>query len=307
MSRNYGLGHRNMNKAGALALERARVAKEISFETEHRYGQSWSQFTSWAKEQGINRMEHITAALVTQYGQGLADLVRAETTAASTAQNRVSAVNRVMHMATRGQWKTVSPTQACGIAERSHVRQDKPQTLDRGTYEARLQAAKGKVGERAIAVCELARELGLRSKEASLLDARTALKQAHKTGTVSVSDGTKGGRYRQVPIKADAQRAALERAAAAQGTASAVMPGECKWKSWRSGELRLAREAMGGLHELRAAYACERYETLTGYKAPCAGGQILDKAADKDARQKISAELGHGRIEVVNAYVGGQR
>lgn len=307
MSRNYGLGHRSMNKAGALALERARVAKEISFETEHRYAQSWSQFTGWAKEQGINRMEHITAALVTQYGQGLADLVRAETTAASTAQNRVSAVNRVMHMATRGQWKTVSPTQACGIAERSHVRQDKPQTLDRGTYEARLQAAKGKVGERAVAVCELARELGLRSKEASLLDARTALKQAHKTGTVSVSDGTKGGRYRQVPIKTDAQRAALERAAAAQGTASAVMPRECNWKSWRSGELRLAREAIGGLHELRAAYACERYETLTGYKAPCAGGQIIDKAADKDARQKISAELGHGRIEVVNAYVGGQR
>lgn len=307
MSRNYGLGHRNMNKAGALALERARVAKEISYETEHRYAQSWSQFTSWAKEQGINRMEHITATLVTQYGRGLADQVRAESTAASTAQNRVSAVNRVMHMATNGQWKPISPTRACGISERNHVRHDKPQALDRGAYEAQLQAVRGKVGERAFAVCELARELGLRSKEASLFDARTALKQAHKTGSVSVSDGTKGGRYRQVPITTEAQRAALERAAKAQGAASAVMPAESNWKSWRSGELRLAREAIGGLHELRAAYACERYEALTGHEAPCAGGQIHDKAADKAARQKISAELGHGRIEVVNAYVGGQR
>lgn len=296
-----------MNKAGVLALERARVSKEISFETQKRYGQSWSQFVRWAKEQGINRMEHITAALVTQYGQGLADLVDAEITAASTAQNLVLAVNRVMHMATRGQWKSVSATRACGIAERCHVRQETPQTLDRGTYEALLEAAKGKVGDRAIAVCELARELGLRSKEASLIDAQAALREARETGVVSVLDGTKGGRYRQVPIKTSAQRVALERASAAQGRARAVMPPECTWKSWRSGELRQAREAMGGLHELRAAYACERYETETGHKAPCAGGQILDKTADKEARENISAALGHGRIEVVNAYVGRQR
>lgn len=306
MSRNYGLGHRDMNKAGALALERARVGKTISFETEKKYAQSWSQFVRWAKEQGINRMEHITAAHVTQYGRGLADRVAADITAASTAQNLVLAVNRVMHMATRGHWKSVSSTGTSGIAERCNVRQDTPQALDRSTYETLLEAAKGKVGERAIAVCELARELGLRSKEASLMDAQGALKQAREKGAVSVLDGTKGGRYRQVPITTDAQRAALERAATAQGTARAVMPAECTWKSWRGGELRQAREAMGGLHELRAAYACERYAALTGHRAPCAGGQILDKKADKEARKAISAELGHGRIEVVNAYVGGQ-
>lgn len=307
MSRNYGLGHRDMNKAGAIALERARANKEISFATEARYTQSWSKFTGWVKEQGINRMENITKSLLTQYGQNLAKQVHEGSTAASTAQNSVSAVNRVMHMATKGQWKSVSPTRACDIPERCHVRQGKPEALDRGIYEKRLEAAKDIVGARAISVCELARELGLRSKEASFIDARTALKQAKENGFVSVSDGTKGGRYREVPIKTDAQREALERAAIAQGTARAVMPREQNWKSWSAGELREVREAIGGLHELRAAYACERYKTETGHNAPCAGGKILDKTADKEARAKISQELGHGRIEVVNAYVGGQR
>lgn len=302
MSRNYGLGHRDMNKAGALALERARQDKAISYATKEKYAQSWSQFASWAKDQGINRMEQISASLVMQYGRDLADHK-----APSTAQNLVSAVNRVMDMASRGQWKPISPTKDCGIPERSRLREDTPQTLERQTYETRLAQASALVGERAIAVCELARELGLRAKEASLLNANQALKQAQEKGFVSVLDGTKGGRYREVPITSEAQRTALSRAAAAQGDARAVMPAECNWKQWREGELREVREAMGGLHELRAAYACERYEALTGHPPPCASGQIQDKDADRNARLQISAELGHGRIDVVSEYVGGGR
>lgn len=306
MSRNYGLGHRDMSRAGALALERAREDRAISYATEDKYCESWSQFAGWAKGEGINRMEHVTPEAVARYGRDLASRVSAGEMAAATAQNRVSAVNRVMQMAS-GQWQSISPTKDCGIDQRSHVREGAPAALDRAVYESRLDEARGTLSDRAVSVCELSRELGLRSKEASLLDARTALKEANERGAVSVSDGTKGGREREVPITSPGQLAALERAAAAQGDARAVIPADQNWKVWREGELRQAREAMGGLHELRAAYACERYEALSGHAAPCAGGQIHDRPTDQEARLQISAELGHGRIDVVSEYVGGRK
>ncbi|MNJ70312.1 hypothetical protein D3C77_667610 [compost metagenome] len=63
-----------------------------------------------------------------------------------------------------------------------------------------------------------------------------------------------------------------------------------------------------GFHELRAAYACERYEQITQHPAPINGGQCckVDKTLDRKARRQISYELGHSRIDVVAAYIGGQ-
>ena len=63
-----------------------------------------------------------------------------------------------------------------------------------------------------------------------------------------------------------------------------------------------------GFHELRAAYACERYEQITQHRAPINGGQCcqVDRNLDREARTQISHELGHGRIDVVAAYIGGR-
>ena len=63
-----------------------------------------------------------------------------------------------------------------------------------------------------------------------------------------------------------------------------------------------------GFHELRAAYACERYEQITQHPAPINGGQgcQVDGKLDHEARRQISYELGHGRIDVVAAYIGGR-
>lgn len=64
-----------------------------------------------------------------------------------------------------------------------------------------------------------------------------------------------------------------------------------------------------GFHELRAAYACERYEQITHHRAPINGGQfcLVDRNLDRGPRSQISYELGRGRIEVIAAYVGGRR
>lgn len=64
-----------------------------------------------------------------------------------------------------------------------------------------------------------------------------------------------------------------------------------------------------GFHELRAAYACERYEQVTQHRAPISGGLCCqhNRSLDREARRQISYELGHGRTDVVAAYVGGRR
>lgn len=63
-----------------------------------------------------------------------------------------------------------------------------------------------------------------------------------------------------------------------------------------------------GFHELRAAYACERYEQITQHHAPINGGRCysIDRRLDREARMQTSQELGHGRIEVVATYLGGR-
>ena len=312
MSRNFGLGQRDMAKAGQVALENSAKSGAVSFSTAATNGERWNSFTAWAKENDVKKMENVTQELVREYGRDLAEKVIAGDLAAATAQNYLSAVNSVMTIATKGEWQSVSPTKACGIEQRSAVRQDAPGALDRAAYGRAVEAVRDQVGERAGAAVELCRELGLRSKEASLLDARGALAEASARGTVTITEGSKGGREREVPITNQGQREALDRAAQAQGDARAVMPPDQNWKTWREGELRDARELVqehtgGGLHDLRAAHACERYEQLTGHAAPCAGGEIADKARDEAARLAVAEELGHGRAEVVAEYVGGRR
>lgn len=311
MSRNFGLGSRDMGKAGQYALNNAAKMGGVSFSTAATNGERWQQFAQWARDQGIKKMEDVTADAVTQYGRELAARVESGALSAATAQNYVSAVNGVMQIATQGDWKSVSPTKSCEIDTRCRVREDQPGALDRSAYARAVEAVREQVGERAAAVVELARELGLRSKEASLLDAKGALAEARERGAVTISDGTKGGREREVPAISAQQLAALERAAQAQGDARAVMPPGENWQQWREGALRDARELVqqhtsGGLHDLRAAYACERYEALTGHAAPCAGGEIADRDLDHVARLAVAEELGHGRIDVTTEYLGGR-
>jgi len=63
------------------------------------------------------------------------------------------------------------------------------------------------------------------------------------------------------------------------------------------------------MHGLRHRYAQTRYEALTGWKSPAAGGpstQSLTPALsiqDATARQTISRELGHERPQITKIYL----
>ena len=312
MPNNYGLGSREMGKAGTFAANAAARAGDLSYSSAATLGERWQQFTRWARaEQGIKWMEQVDRQAVEAYGRGLAERVEAGALSPAYAQNLVSAVNTVMDLATCGQWDSVAPTRACGIPERSSVRDTAPTGYDRAEYNRAIDAMRSNGLDRQAAIAGLARDLGLRSKEACLLNARTAFAEASKMGQVTISDGTKGGRTREVPIATAGAMEALRTATALQGAGRNLIPAGATWREWREGGLRDGREALqalgiAGYHDLRAAYACERYEAITGHPAPVLGGVIIDRDKDREAREQISAELGHGRIEVVSEYIGGR-
>ena len=343
MTRNYQLGSRCMYQAGKFALKNAANKKFISFQTAADIAARWRLFCQFAADAGVRQMEFVTEDLVLQYGIMLAkkarDPLQAKTKndgllAISTAQNRVSAVNTVMTYATSGEWRSVSPTaksscdtnkeanistiptcaklrsvstqtkRGCGIKKRSNIRITPPSGLDR----QQLQECMSGFDMNQTALVMLTRDLGLRSKEASLLDSEIALDQALRNSYVDIVKGTKGGRPRRINITSSQQIESLQYAVNAQGDRRNLITDNTSWKNWREGALREIREALQAedvrkVHDLRAAYACDRYKMLTGYDAPILGGKA-PKALDRRARLIIAEELGHGRIDVTNSYLG---
>ncbi|TGU67781.1 integrase, partial [Mesorhizobium sp. M1C.F.Ca.ET.144.01.1.1] len=75
-------------------------------------------------------------------------------------------------------------------------------------------------------------------------------------------------------------------------------------------EYQTLKAGLRNTHGLRHAYAQQRYRTLTGRACPLADGKRWaemssnERAADRAARHKISAELGHGRLKITDTYLG---
>ena len=309
-SRNYGLGSRDMAWAGDIALKNL---SGLSFSGIATLSERWGEFCKWAKNEGIKKMETVTRDTIISYGSVLAEKVKLGELSAATAQNYVSAVNRVMELARGDREVSVSPTKDCGIPKRSGIA-----TESKAIGEAAHQGIKEGVSERVAALLDLQREFGLRFKESALLDARGALHEAKTLGQVQIVDGTKGGRGRTVPItQPERQIAALVRAAILQGGQSMIPPSQRY--------IDFARECyreFSNYHGERHSYAQQRYETLVGAPCPVAAGVAhgaahhkflagrlgIDKASardlDRQVRLQIAEELGHGRIEITNKYLG---
>lgn len=312
MSRNFGLGSRDIKKAGAFALQNAAREGTISFSTAATNEARWHSFTTWALKKNVKKMELITTDLVKEYGLELAEKIHFGDLSIATAHVYISCVNSVMLLATKGKWNRISATKDCNIPNRCFMRQNAPGSLNRSAYSCAATAVYFIIGARAGATIELMRELGLRSKEASLLDSRRALKQAEMTGNVTIIYGTKGGREREIPINRCEQLAVLKIACQVQGSDRSMIPSNQSWKKWSKRTLADARKLVkfytdGGLHDLRSAFACEIYEEMMGHAAPAAGGLIFDKNKDLNARKNISKQLGHNRVDIVAEYIGGRR
>lgn len=165
--------------------------------------------------------------------------------------------------------------------------------------------------DRAAAVIGLTREFGLRAKEATLLDISKAIRTAEKTGQINVQEGAKGGRTapRWVTVT-ERGWAALTAAKEAANGDKTVIPASKDYIYFRGHLSSVALPALrehadSKLHDMRAAFACERYQEITGHAAPViAGERHADKAIDREARMVIAFELGHSRAEVLASYIG---
>jgi integrase len=188
----------------------------------------------------------------------------------ATAQNRLSSVNRTMAALRGDQYvKIPSPSKALGL-QRSGVRSEAPQGQDRVQVELIAQALSERGQQsRVSAIVLLARETGMRLREAILADLPRLQREARQLGKINIQDGTKGGRSgasapRWIAVT-DQVRGALDRASEAspKGSRNLLTPDE-SYKYFLQTIVRPARDIMHehglkGFHELRAAYACERY------------------------------------------------
>ena len=121
---------------------------------------------------------------------------------------------------------------------------------------------------------------------------------------------TKGGRPREVPVLKDSQRKLLDEARRLAGSGALIAPERNYKQQLKVYESQTRAAGLYRMHGLRHQYGISRYEELTGWKAPVAGGPRqrsltgARRRIDTEARQTIAAELGHGRREVSSIYVG---
>lgn len=307
--RNYGYG-KKLAWAGKNALNDRYGAGHYGTVAAHL--ERWNCFVRYLKsEEGVKDARDVTVEQVKRYANQLKQQVDSKTMKVAYAQNLLSSINVVLS-GLRGDTKlTVSPSQLVG--ERTVVREHSPKTIDQSQLSKVLDNLASKNERRVLLLASLCREFGLRFKEASLLNLPRALKQSRTNGRINITAGTKGGRGkhadRWVPVTQQGI-SLLTRTHRELGKNKNLIPQKYNYIQWRNHaysqwRLATAQTDVKGFHDLRAAYACERYYQITNCPAPVIHGKrSVSKALDHKARSIIALELGHNRTNVLVAYVG---
>ena len=312
--RNFGYG-RQLSYAGPQALRELFGAGRYA--TVKTHAERWRMFVQWCRSPagpGVNDARLIDRPMLDNYAQYLREQVGQGKLSIASAQNRLSTVNRTLE-ALRGDRKVrvPSPSQALGLY-RNSVRQSAPPGQQRDQVEGLVDVLNQQRLDRVAAIVHLARETGMRLRETILADLPRLQREATKLGRINIQDGTKGGRCgatvpRWVEITPGVQDALRQAEAVSPKGSRNLLAPEQSYIQFLEQQIRPARavlhtHGLKGFHDLRAAYACERYQQLTGHPAPVNGGNCPDRTLDRSAREQISHELGHNRICVVATYIG---
>lgn len=190
---------------------------------------------------------------------------------------------------------------ALGIAEKTTFKGARAATTDadrRETLPERMQLA-----------IRLQMAFGLRLEES--LKFRVAV--ADRGSYVALQPSwCKGGRTRVIGLHHDRQRDLLDDLHRVCGDGSLVPTGSTYIAFRKQFENAALAAGITNMHKHRHWYAGWRYRTLAGVPAPAAGGPTHDtltpgeRARLDAARLQVSQELGHNRIDVTDAYLGGR-
>ena len=281
--RNFGYG-RQLSYAGPQALKD--MFGGGHYGTVKAHCDRWQAFVKWCRSEqgpGFNDARQINRKVLADYAAYLRDAVECGSLAISTAQNRLSSVNRTM-AALRGDQcvKLPSPSKTLGM-QRTGVRQSAPQGQDREQVKQIVDALCRDHQQRAAAIVLLARATGMRLRETILADLPRLSREAKDLGRINIQDGTKGGRAgasapRWIAVD-DHVRGALAFARQVTPTGSRnLIAAHESYVDLLHKIIRPARDILHvhnlkGFHELRAVYACERYEQITQHRAPINAGQ----------------------------------
>lgn len=316
--RNFGYG-RQLSYAGRQALEDLFAGGH--FATVKAHSDRWQAFVRWCRSEdgpGYNDARQIDRQTLEDYVAYLRQQIQQGELCIATAQNRLSSVNRTL-AALRGdqEVRVISPSQALR-QHRSNVRTRAPDGQDYQDVQRVALSLVEHQYERVAAIIMLARTTGMRLREAILADLPRLQHEAKHLGRINIQEGTKGGRSgasapRWIAVNEEVKAALyLAQKASPAGSRNLLTRAETYaaflQQTVRSSRQILKKHGLKGFHDLRAAYACERYKQLTGHTAPVnsGGGCRIDRNLDQLARQQISLELGHGRVDVVTAYIGGR-
>ncbi|AVU78276.1 MULTISPECIES: integrase domain-containing protein [Pseudomonas] len=316
--RNFGYG-RQLSYAGPQALRD--LFGGGHYGTVKAHSDRWQAFVRWCRSKdgpGFNDARQIDRQTLLDYAGHLRQQVEQGAIGIATAQNRLSSVNRTLAALRGDQYmRAPSPSKALGM-QRSGIRSEVPQGQDRAQVKRIVEVLCEHQQPRVAAIVQLARETGMRLREAILANLPRLQREAKQLGRINIQDGTKGGRSgasasRWITVSNKIREAlAFAHQVSPKGSRNLLAPNE-SYLDFLTSTVRPARDLLHthelrGFHELRAAYACERYEEITDHLAPINGGNCyqLNQHLDQLARVQISYELGHGRIDVVSAYIGGR-
>lgn len=192
--RNFGYG-RQLSYAGPQALKD--MFGGGHYGTVKAHCDRWQAFVKWCRSEqgpGINDARQIDRKVLADYAAYLRDVVGRGDLAVSTAQNRLSSVNRTMAALRGDQYvKLPSPSKALGM-QRTGVRRSVPQAQNRAQIKQIVDALCRHHQMRAAAIILLARATGMRLREAILADLPRLRREANELGRINIQDGTKGGR-----------------------------------------------------------------------------------------------------------------
>lgn len=309
-NRNFGFG-KQLGYAGHNALT---TSYQGHFATVAAHSARWNRFSEFCKSIGVKDARNIKQETLKSYANHLRQQFIEGDISLRYGHNLLSTANVVLAALRGDKSIKVSPSQELG--KRIQVRTVSPKSLEEKKLKDAIAELRASGHDRAAAVLDLARTFGLRLKETSLLNLREAISQAERHGSINVVDGTKGGRGREVDRWVPATQAglsALKAAIAAASPSKNLIPAGHTYAQFFDYVHRtigpvFQHHDLGTVHDLRATYACERYQQITGVDAPVvAGRRQASKPVDRSARDTISHELGHGRRDIAAAYLGSAR
>lgn len=338
--RNYGVGKNLDNLVIRKIAEHVSTERGNGTASENKIVSALHDLAGFMRsEYQIRDLEKVTQEHYAAYAENLRMELENGEKESSTTSGYISAINSVFEVYGSGNYISAKEY---GIA-RGHRYDNIDKSASTNVYQAILNELKERFSETGdiryqalVHSVQLQREGGLRFRESTQIKIHNK-DFSGNTVRLERGDGVKNGQPRTFTVQ---NISAFQRAQQfvrnnpdwfARGS---LIPSDMKYSQYRGfayGILHSINESIGsaqGFHAFRHSFAHDSYaakwEEMTGHEVKCPvdvgrfGNQWREYAAsetglskeqvrklDKEIRLAVGEELGHHRIDITNAYLGG--